>query len=279
MQFAYVKTQFVGTDEAVISIQERGFRFGDGLFETIVVHNGLPYQWEFHMDRLREGLISLKIPDTHMSSLRAICSELIEKNALEQGFLRIYISRGIGGMGYLPPRNIEPLLVVETLPRAAFLETEVSLWLSTYERISASALPMRHKLAQGLNSTLARLEAEENGCFDALQLTTLGQVAEVSSANIFWYNSGILFTPSLASGALAGSTRHALMRLSPYPVEEGAFGMSELKDAEAVFITNARLPVAPVSALKPLGWKWDSTEVAETLKLLILSDMQAQCRR
>ena len=153
------------------------------------------------------------------------------------------------------------------------------LWLSTYERISPRALPMHCKLAQGMNSTLARMEAEENGCFDALQLNHLGQVAETSSACIFWFKDEALYTPSIACGALNGSTRHALMRLSPYPVQEGEFSLSELREAEAVLICNTHLQLAPVCHLKPLGWEWDSEEITEKLKQMLLSDIHQQCSR
>jgi branched-subunit amino acid aminotransferase/4-amino-4-deoxychorismate lyase len=155
----------------------------------------------------------------------------------------------------------------------------VTLFKSSYSRLSARAMPVRYKLCQGLNSTLARLEAAEHKCFDALLLNDKGQLCETSSANIFWFRNGILYTPSLKCGILKGATRAAVMRLSPYPVKEVEAGIKTLKRAEAVFITNSVWKAVAVERLLPLDYRWNSTAIARRFQQLLSEDRKNYCKR
>ena len=279
--FAYVKDRFVEAAHARISIEERGFRFADGVFETVAVYQGVPYQWEFHLKRLAEGVAALQI-SADIGGLQPVCAELLARNGVLDGMLRIYISRGTGSRGYLPfplEGGDGATLVVESMPRPAEVKDAVSLWLSAYEKISPRALPVHLKTAQGLNSTLARIEAIRHGCFEALQRGADGQICEASSANIFWLKDGALRTPALAAGCLNGSTRHAVMRLSPYDVEEGVYPLAEIERADAVILTNSAYIALPVASLAPTGWSWDSAALAADLKSRVLADVQACIRQ
>ena len=98
MNFAYVNGAFLPEGAALIPIQDRGFRFGDGAFETIALHAGRPYQFQWHMARLARGLEALRIPyDT--GTIHAPARELLSKNKAQTGFLRIQITRGRGSAG------------------------------------------------------------------------------------------------------------------------------------------------------------------------------------
>lgn len=276
-RYAYVKNAFVPIADAKISVEERGFRFGDGVFETITIYDGVPYQWEWHMKRLSSGCEALKIP-ADVEPLKEICAELIRRNCGGHCVLRIYISRGIGSRGYLPyatERSAGSTLVIETFEKQPEVSEPVSLWLSSYEKPSSTVLPVEHKLAQGLNSTLARMEAMEHGCFEALQLGSQGQIAEASAANIFWREEGHLYTPSLECGCLAGTTREAVLRLSPSPIKQGVFGLDALARADAVFLTNAGFLVAPVQELKPQNMRWNSEALSAEVKAWLKRDIAA----
>ncbi len=188
----------VGSAEAKVSVQDRGFRYGDGVFETIAVHEGVPYQFDWHMERMKRSLAAVRIAaDT--SLLREPCRKLLSMNGVKDGLLRLQITRGPGSRGYLPT-PAEPTVVIETLPSPVLPAKPVTLWLSGSERISAKALPAHAKLCQGLNATLARIEADEHGCFDALQLNAAGEITETSSANIFWQRGAKIYTPSAECG-------------------------------------------------------------------------------
>ena len=160
MTYFIVNGQLVAAEQATVSAQDRGFRFGDGLFETIAIYSGVPYQFDWHMQRLAEGLQAIKIA-FDIKCLKDFSRQLIRKNKVDNGILRIQITRGIGSKGYLPDPSHSragAALVIETSPLPTITDKPIGLWQSTYTKISPRALPVKYKLCQGLNSTLARLE-------------------------------------------------------------------------------------------------------------------------
>lgn len=271
----YCKGQWLPRSRAMLSVEERGFRFGDGVFETVAVYAGVPYQWERHMARLERGLAVLKIP-TPEEDLWRCGVRLLQTNDLVRGFLRISVSRGIGSRGYLPVSAApgSPTVVLETVEARPRLEASVRLWSSSFTRPLASALPAGIKTMQGLNATLARLEAEERGCGEALLCTPDGVLCEGSSSNLFWLREGTLYTPSLECPLVAGTTRDAVLRLSPFPVKEGSFAWTALEGAEEVFLTNVAWGIAPVSSLEPAGWSWSQRTHTQALEALLRQDIE-----
>lgn len=117
---------------------------------------------------------------------------------------------------------------------------------------------------QGLPSTLARLQATEQGCFEALLLNEKDEIAETSSGNIFWYRDGAWHTPSLASGAVEGSIRHILC--TSVSIYEGDYTLQNLLNAEEVCITNAAWLVLPVKSLEPDGMMWYPSNATKALQ-------------
>ncbi len=253
-----INGQFVLADHATISVADRGFRFGDGVFETIRLVDGVLYQWEAHVSRLNAGLAALRITPPTVDWADA-ARELIEKNNAREGFLRIAISRGVGSRGYMPNADIQPTWVMEILSAAALPEKPFKLWQSTITRPPLSALPANHKLAHGIGSTLALMEARDHGCDEALMLTHDGKISECASGNLFWITGDKIFTPALAAACLAGTTRAAILRLLPTPIEEVVADISKLTSADAAFICNARLGVWPIASLAPSNKQFDSS--------------------
>jgi branched-subunit amino acid aminotransferase/4-amino-4-deoxychorismate lyase len=273
MAYCILNGELIPQSKAVVSVADRGFRYGDGLFETIAVHKSIPYQFAWHMSRLATGLRALKIPfDTAI--LNAYCRDLITRNKIEQGLLRIQITRGTGGTGYLPAKDTPPTYLIETMPAPAISEKPASLWLSSLRKIAPNALPVASKLCQGLNSTLTRLEASENNCFDSLLLNARSEIAETSSGNIFWQKAGTLYTPSLACGILEGSTRAAILRLWPGTIIEIEASLEHLLEADAVAICNVAWQALAVSELLPTAARWNSEPLAASLCELITADKE-----
>lgn len=270
MAFICMNGSWMAREEAQISPADRGLRYGDGAFETIRVRQGRPYQWPLHLARLQEGLAALAIAfDTR--PLTGWLEELVRRHAPD-GIARIMVTRGEGGEGYLPPEDPAPLAVLEFLPLRPRPQNPVLLWRSGIEKISAGALPVACKLMGNLNSVFARQEAAKEGCFESLMLNAEGSIAEASSANIFWFAKGTLYTPSLDCGILKGTIREAVMRLSAWPVTEGAFEPEALKGAEEVFLTNVSWGCLPVSELKPQGWRFGDRGIAAELNRRIERD-------
>jgi 4-amino-4-deoxychorismate lyase len=257
--------EFLPAHLATIPLSDRGARFGDGVFETIAIHEGVPYQWELHMARLREGLAALRIP-VPTADLQESARTLLHKNNARDGFLRISISRGGESAGYLPlDADAPPRWAMEHLAPRTLPATPARLFLSSYRKPSLAALPVNHKLSQGVNSTIALLEAQENGCNEAVFRTEHDLVCSAAAANIFWIVDEKLFTPTLNTGCLNGTTRAAILRLSPLATEEVEAPISKVASAEAVFLTNCRVGLLPVQSLHTPATNWDSNHPAMSL--------------
>lgn len=275
MTFISLNAQLVPPEKAQVSVLDRGFRYGDGLFETIALHGGVPYQFGFHMKRLQAGLDALKI-DFSTRALRGDCHALIKANRAQDGTLRIQVTRGIGSRGYLPDpshKQAGPLCIIETIARQSLPQEPVRIFHSSYRKLSPSSLPVQYKLCQGLNSTLARMEAIDQQCFDGVMTNDAGELCETSSANLFWIKGDTLYTPALGCGVLDGSTRHAILRLWPGDTREVAAPIDTLADADEIFITNALWQVLPVAELLPQGYRWDAHPAAERLRALLAADI------
>jgi branched-subunit amino acid aminotransferase/4-amino-4-deoxychorismate lyase len=275
MPYVFINNKLLDTEKATISYEDRGFRFGDGVFETISVVGGVPYQFDWHMERLRKGLHAIKI-NANLHQLHEQSRRLLKENQFKDGTLRIQVTRGIGSRGYLPdPKHPKAgaTIVVETIPSPPPAPESASLIISSYEKITAESMPVQYKLCQGLNATLARIEATEKGAFDALLLNRDRMLCETSSGNLFWVKNDVLYTPMLSCGVLEGSMRAALMRLSPYPVREVASTLSELEKAQAVFITNALWPIIAITRIDGVAASW-TPELVPAMKELILKDQQ-----
>lgn len=251
-KFVFVNSEFLKANERHISVEDRGFRFGDGIFETIKVNRGNLYNWERHIKRLKGGLKAISI-NVDINRLKNKAIELIKKNHEVNCLLRISISRGIGSQGYIPI-NPKPTVVIETMPIPE-KPNNVKLCISSYQKISPKALPMNFKTMQGLNSTLARMEAIKKGYYDAVMLDNEGYVCETSSSNIFWARDDIIYTPSLDLGVLAGTTRETLIEISQYKIFEGKYKIEDLMDSEEVFITNTAIKIVPVNYIKEKAFK------------------------
>lgn len=279
-RFTCLNGSFVQAHRAAVSVEDRGFRFGDGLFETIRVARCVPLHWNAHMERLAKGLSALSI-DFDMALLEPAARKLLHKNEAKEGFLRMAISRGAGSRGYAPyPPGMPVNWIIEWMAQEPAELNPANLYLSSIARIPPACLPTSAKLAQGLNSTLAIMEAKEHGADEALQLATDGAIAEASSANIFWLKGDILFTPTLETGALAGTTRELVLRLSPLPTRIVREGLSALHDAQTVFLTNCRVGIWPVAALKPAGLNFDTRHpVIRQLQSLLKEDQQREIFR
>lgn len=271
-EWIYSNDGLVKNGDELLNRQDRGFRFGDGVFETIPIYEGKPYQWGFHYNRLMNGLKSLYI-STPCIQWREAVDKLIEANQLNDGFVRIAISRGVGSQGYRPLPNLTPTLIIETMARTA-PPPSAKLYLSDWRKVPAQCYPSQHKVAQGLNSTMALLQAQEHNCTEALMLNIQDELCEAASGNLFWIQNDKLYTPSLETGCLEGSTRHALCRLND--IQESTATIEALKEAEAVFITNCNWGILPVTELAPIDLRWPANHpLIQSLKQAYLNDIAA----
>jgi branched-subunit amino acid aminotransferase/4-amino-4-deoxychorismate lyase len=252
--YAYVKNKFVKQSQALLSISERGFRFGDGFFDTILIDNFQPYQWQYHQNKLNESLHYLKL-NVNIDYIKQLAQELIAKNQFECGLLRISISRGIGDQGYLPPTPTNPTIVIETIkPTLTNINANLNLWISIFKKIPASSINPNLKLMSGTQNILSKIEALEQNCFEALLLDENLNICEGSSSNIFWIKNDDLFTPVNTCPIYQGSTRAAILNLYPNTKQVTAH-INELKNADEIFMTNVAWGIKSINSLINLSAK------------------------
>ncbi len=176
----FLNGKFVPEDQAVVSVFDRSFLYGDGLFETMRICKGEPFRWEQHLERFAHGAEFLKIRLPFSSdSLRGFVAELVSRNQMPEALLRATLSRGIGLRGYSPKGADRPSLVMSLHPAPA-LDAPARWSLVT----SSCRLPANEPLAQfktcnKLPQILARAEADAAGADEALLLNTEGYVVEV----------------------------------------------------------------------------------------------------
>jgi len=263
----FLNGDFVPEEEALVSVFDRSFLYGDGLFETLRIARGKPVCWKQHLLRLQAGaeFLGLCLPfDT--ASLEQAVAQLIEQNRTPEATLRITLSRGVGPRGYSPKGADKPLLVMSLHPAPSADPTCPPRWRL---HIASVRLPVGEPLAEfktcnKLPQILARAEAEANGADEALLLNTNGEVVEGASSNLFWIKDNVVCTAPLACGILAGVTRTVVFKLCktlgvateektilPKAIfrTDGIFlSLSTLGIVEAVSIGGTSIPQSPLTS-------------------------------
>ena len=226
----FLNGKFVAEEQAVVSVFDRGFLYGDGLFEALRVANGKPFRWDQHWQRLERGAQFLKFKLAYSrDQLREFAHELIAQNNLPESLLRLTVSRGIGPRGYSPKGADHTTTVLSLHDVPAVDPTQPPQWrlVTASPRLPAAEPVAQYKTCNKLAQVLARGEADAAQANEALLLNTNGFVIEGASSNLFWVQNGALCTPPLVSGVLAGVTRAVVSELC------GTLGL-QLREAEAV---------------------------------------------
>jgi len=251
----FLNGQFVADAQAVVSINDRGFMYGDGLFETMRVFNGRPFRMAQHLERMVRGadFLKIKLPFTP-KELQQCAGQLIEKNQMPDSILRVMLTRGTGERGYTPKGAATPILLMTLHPAAPLDPNSPPQWsLATSSfRIPASDPLSSFKTTNKLISIIARVEAEEKGADEALITNTNGEVAETAGANLFWiYHDKICTTPT-GRGVLPGITRAVVLEICQglaLPTNKRVIKPEALRNAEGIFLTQSALGVVIISSL------------------------------
>ncbi|HEU5048569.1 MAG TPA: aminotransferase class IV [Rickettsiales bacterium] len=271
MPIAYFKDGFQDESACHVGLRDRSFRFGDGLFETMLVAEGKIFDLPAHIERLKHGLESLHIA-LDLNELPAICVETLRRNELQGGYLRVVVSRGEdreGASGYLPD-GCTPYLIVLVIPRPYPSFAPLKLWQSSY--YACAQVPA--KTNNGILYSLALLEARAQACDNALLLDGQGRICETASGSIFWVKDETLYTPAPDLPLVPGTMRHRVMTLWPGRVEEGHFLLDALRDCDEVFMTNSGVVLAPIVAIEPLGVRFDVGKQTKYLRKRLDEEIQ-----
>ncbi len=251
----FLNGQFVTEGRAVVPVSDRGFMYGDGLFETMRVFNGKPFRMAQHLERMVRGadFLKIKLPFAP-KDLQQFAEQLIEKNAMPDSVLRVTLTRGPGTRGYSPNGADHPTVAMtmhEAQPLDAASPPQWSLVNSSF-RIPASDPLSSFKTLNKLGAIMARAEAEAQGADDALLSNTNGEVAETAGANLFWiYHDKICTTPT-GRGVLPGITRAVVLEICQVlglATNKRVIKPEALRNAEAIFLTQSALGIVSVANL------------------------------
>ena len=281
----FLNGRFVPEAEASVSVFDRAFLYGDGLFETIRVFRGRPFRWSAHMERLEQGarFVGIKLPFSS-DQLLASAQELIARDGMSEALLRITLSRGVGIRGYSPKGADQPTLVMSLHPfgTAGPADSEIGAPICWRAHVASVRLPAGDALAQyktcnKLAQVLARAEAEAARADEALLLNTDGNVVEAATGNLFWINDGTVFTSPLAGGILRGITRGVVIELCGrlgLPVKEADVTPAALKQVDAVFLSLSSHGVVTLAAIDgvPLGRSPVITKLAQAYNALLSAE-------
>jgi branched-chain amino acid aminotransferase len=274
----YLNNRFVTDEEAVVSVFDHGFLYGDGVYETLRSYGPRIFMRDEHVSRLFRSAsaigLTVPIPEKNWED---ILQEAMRRNDvgthLRDAYLRITVSRGAGDIGLDPALCSSPTVVVMAkplVPPASHLyETGVSVIVASTKRNLPSALSPQIKTANFLNNIQAKREAIAAGAFDGLLLNWEQHLTEGTISNVFLVTNGMLQTPALECGLLDGITRMIVIRLArelDIHVEEGRYTVDQLYRADECFLTNTSMEIMPVTSVdrRPVG---DGKPGPFTLKL------------
>lgn len=253
--FVYFNGDFIKASEARVSIFDHGFLYGDGLFETLRVYDGMPFKFEEHMDRFYSGAnyLGINVPLVR-SVIRKAIEVLIEKNNLEDAVARVMLTRGEGDIGLDTDLCPNPTILITVrghMPLSQEIyDNGIKLTIVSKLKTPPQVIDPSVKSNNYLSNILARAEAKEKGAFEGIMLNIEGYVAECTTSNIFLIKNDQIVTPTLASGILKGIARETVIEIAnsfDITVEERFVLPEEIYDADECFITNSLMEIVPVS--------------------------------
>ena len=250
----YIDGKYYDKSNAKISVFDHGLLYGDGVFEGIRIYNGKVFKLKEHIQRLYDSAkaILLEIPMT-MKEMEAAVEDAVKVNEKKDGYIRLVVTRGEGSLGLDPAlcKKATVIIIVDNIqlyPKE-YYEKGIEVITVATRRIPSECLDPRIKSLNYLNNILAKIEAKQAGCLEAVMLNTQGFVAECSADNIFIVKNGGLLTPAAYHGALDGVTRQTVMELAEkmgIKTYEATLVQYDLYNTDECFMTGTGAEIMPV---------------------------------
>jgi branched-chain amino acid aminotransferase len=250
----YIDGKYYDEKNAKVSVFDHGLLYGDGIFEGIRVYSGRVFKLKEHIDRLfySAKAILLTLPLTHAEIMRAAVATC-RRNKVHNGYIRLVVTRGIGTLGLNPKSCKKPSVIIiadkiQLYPQGYYRNGLEIITVPTVRNLH-SALNPAIKSLNYLNNVLAKIEANNGGCEEAIMLNAEGFVSECTGDNVFIVKAGQLLTPPLSAGALYGITRSVVMELakeSGLVVGEPNLTRYDLFNADECFLTGTGAELIPV---------------------------------
>ena len=258
----FLNDKLVPKEQAVVSVFDHGFLYGDGVFEGLRVYNGRIFRLDGHMERLRRSAKAILL-ESPMSDdeLKSAIKETVVANEMRDGYIRVIISRGAGDLGLDPRKCPTPTVVViadaiKLYPPEVYEQGMECVTAST-RRSRPDVLSPAIKSLNYLNHILAKIECIRAGVPECIMLNERGLVAECSADNVFIlsrsYSGQVeLRTPPITAGALEGITRDAVMQIAGeigVPCVERDIALFDIYSADEAFLTGTAAEVVPMTIL------------------------------
>ena len=250
----YLNGQLVPSEQAVVSVFDHGYLYGDGVFEGIRIYDGVIFRLDEHLERLYDSAksILMTIPIAYEEMAQAVM-DTVRANGLQKGYIHLVISRGPGDLG-LDPRNCpKPTIVIiadtiKLFPEE-FYQNGLKIVTVPTRRNSPAALNPQIKSLNYLNSVLVKIEAAQAGALEALTVNADGYVCEGSGDNVFIIKKGKVYTPPVYLGALDGITRREIFAICEHlgiTLVETPFTRHDVYIADECFLTGTAAELIPV---------------------------------
>ena len=274
---AYVNGEILPENQASVSINDRGFLYGDAVFDTTRTFNREIFRLEQHLDRLYDSLRYMRIdPGMDKSEMKEITMVVLNKNLEilpdgEDYWVSQRVTRGVRGL----PGGMKPSVVIECFPlpieeRAEYYRDGIKMITSSIRRTAPESLSPRAKMHNYINLIQAELEVQsQDPKALALLLDVNGNLCEGHGANIFLVNKGVIYTPK-EQFVLAGISRQVTIELAAnlgYEIKEAALDVFDAYIADEVFVTSTSFCICPVSSINGLAVKSESVPGKVTLEL------------
>lgn len=250
----YIDGKYFDEKNAKTSVFDHGLLYGDGIFEGIRAYNGRVFKLAEHIERLycSAHAILLTIPMSPAEMSQAVV-ETCRRNNIRDGYIRLVVTRGVGSLGLNPHKCKTPSVIIiadkiQLYPPEYYKRGLEIITVPTARNLH-SALNPAIKSLNYLNNILAKIEAINGGCEEAIMLNSEGFVAECTGDNIFIVKGGNLMTPPLSAGALYGITRGTVMALARntgMAVSEPNLTRYDLFNAEECFLTGTGAEIIAV---------------------------------
>ncbi|HEV2828557.1 MAG TPA: aminotransferase class IV [Pyrinomonadaceae bacterium] len=249
----YLNKVMLEATKARVAPVSSAMLYGRGVFTTVAIYNGKPFLWPEHWRRLKDHAERLSVDTTGLneSNLGESLRKLVAVNQVKHGRARVILlarsGRDVWRAKKESPRKTDVLIMTgepQKIPAAG-----MSLAVSPYRVNTLSPLVGIRSLNY-LEQVLSWEEAQARDFDEAVMLNERGEIVSATMANIFWFTEGTLHTPGLSTGAMAGITRAAVIELAGkqfIPVIEGVYELSDLTEANEIFLTSASLGVAQVT--------------------------------
>ncbi|MCH2140792.1 MAG: branched-chain-amino-acid transaminase [Phycisphaerales bacterium] len=260
----WINGAFMPVEEASVNVLDHGLLYGDGCFEGIRVYGGRIFKLRSHLQRMHQSadLLHLK-PRYSLEEIEAAVRQAVEVNKIEDGYVRVVYTRGIGTLGLNPfscgtPQAIIIAATISLYPDSMYVEG-MPIIVASRPRLPIQCLDPRIKSLNYLNNILAKVEAIEAGVLEALMINIDGEVAECTGDNVFLIKDGSITTPHTEAGILHGITRRFVIdEVAPalgMTITERAVHLDEVKNADEIFLTGTAAEVIGVSHIDgtPVG--------------------------